>query len=173
MLSEFTVRATSSISPSRPSCSASEKSTSKATTFAPSRDKASMSAAMRERDHGQRPSLSRLFSSIAAITTAFPGGSAPRARKRRSSQFSSIASNRDGEKAKSAATRLMVPTVRDAGLNSHGARNRSSEPIMPSKAFTGSIYHLPAMLRFDPSLRQLLPPPGSGGREPRTTTRQS
>ena len=119
MLSESIVRSSSSASvASFASCSGSENITSKPTTFAPSRDSASMSAAMRARGHGQRPSASRLFSSIAAITTAGPGLIGPRARKRRSSQFSSIASNIAGENANSATTIAIVPAVIVAGLSS-------------------------------------------------------
>ena len=61
-----------------------EKPMSKAITFAPSRARMSTSAAIFERGHGQRPSASRLFSSITASVTAGDGGESPRERTRRS-----------------------------------------------------------------------------------------
>jgi hypothetical protein len=42
-------------------------------TFAPSRERASTSAAIFERGQGQRPSVSRLFSSMTASATAGEG----------------------------------------------------------------------------------------------------
>ena len=64
--------------------SGSEKTTSNPTTFAPSRESASISAAIFERGHGQRPSASRLFSSMTTMATADEGVWGPRATNRRS-----------------------------------------------------------------------------------------
>ena len=85
-----------SMNPSSEFSSGSEKPMSKPITFAPSRDSVSTSAAIFDRGQGQRPSASRLFSSITAIATAGEGGRGPREDSGR--RRSSAPSGRGGER---------------------------------------------------------------------------
>ena len=79
-----TFRPRRSMNPSSEFSSGSAKAMSKPITFAPSRDSVSISAAIFDRGQGQRPSASRLSSSITAIATVGEGDRGPREAKRRS-----------------------------------------------------------------------------------------
>jgi hypothetical protein len=64
--------------------SGSAKMMSKPITLAPSAERASTRVAIFDRGHGQRPSASRLFSSMTTMTVAGEGLCAPRDTNRRS-----------------------------------------------------------------------------------------